>query len=117
MSRPKNLLHDLRTLIKGSGINCNARHRGGRPCAEGTGIPTTIFTQRLLAGETIETQAEDYEMDVSVIRLAVAFEAGRLYQLASVAQRDELAGVPKYLADLHRDPTQFTLSKVPDVDA
>ena len=110
MSRPKNLLHDLRTLIKGSGINCNARHRGGRPCAEGTGIPTAIFTQRLLAGETIETQAEDYEMNVSAIRLAVAFEAGRLYQLASVAQREELAGVPEYLADLRRDQQQYRLS-------
>ena len=112
MSRPKNLLRDLRSLIKESGINCNARHRGGRPCADGTGIPTTIFSQRLLAGETVQAQARDYEMDVSAIRLAVAFEAGRLYQLASVAQRDELAGVPEYLADLQRHPWRDSLDEV-----
>jgi len=94
MSRPKDLLPNLRTLLGDSGIRCNAQHRGGRPCAEGTGIPTTIFAQRLLAGETVEMQGRDYEMTAGAIRLAVAFEAGRLYQLASVAQRDAVMECP-----------------------
>ena len=46
----------------------------GRPCLQGTGIPTEVLMERFMAGEPIDDIASDYGVDRSMIEAAIRFE-------------------------------------------
>lgn len=46
----------------------------GRPCLRGTGIPTAVIHERWLAGEDMESIAEDYGRELADVQEALRFE-------------------------------------------
>lgn len=49
----------------------------GRPVVAGTNVRTEILAERWLGGDTIETLANDYEMDESIVEAALKYESAR----------------------------------------
>ena len=55
-------------------IVLNPHVQFGRPCIEGTGIPTSVIAERYRAGESFEALAEDYGQPSPSIQEAIRFE-------------------------------------------
>lgn len=55
-------------------VELNPRISFGRPIVTGTGIRTGVLTYRYDAGESIDTLAEEYEIDPELVESAVLYE-------------------------------------------
>ena len=62
---------------RGRGVIVDPRYRFGRPMIVDTGVPTRIFHDRFMAGETLAEIAEDFGVTVGQIEDAIAFEESR----------------------------------------
>jgi uncharacterized protein (DUF433 family) len=49
----------------------------GRPVVAGTNVRTEILSERWLGGDTIETLANDYRLDESIVEAALKYESAR----------------------------------------
>lgn len=57
-----------------SGVWINPEVQAGAPCVEGTRIPTRTLFALVEANEDVEDVAADYDLEVSSVEAAVAFE-------------------------------------------
>lgn len=55
----------------------------GRPCVAGTGIPTSVLFDRWAAGDSRESLATDFDLDVTQIDEALRFEARDVHRPAA----------------------------------
>jgi len=58
-------------------VAINPRVKSGRPCINGTGVPTSIIAERYDAGDSIKLLVEDYGRSPEEIEEAVRYESRR----------------------------------------